>query len=961
MRSHRIYIFSSFLSAFFFALLFTIAAHAADAPAWLQHVAAKEITKKGFLESQTVLDPLSISTIRIQISTDDYTSLINDTGSNIYRLATMTYESPKIPLQTIEQVGIRLRGAAARGSRKKSFKISFEEFGHDDREFYNLSKLNLNSDFQDPHLMRAKTCTDLFRKMGVPAARVGYAKLYINDEFRGLFANSEDLDKAFLNANFKNNDGNLYKCPGGASMQNGAGGYELQTNKDASDFSDILDFISVLNNTPEATFKNEIEKVLNVDEILMYVACNVLLGAWDDYWVLVKNYYFYHDLSNDLFNYIPHDFDGSLGTDWYHGNIAHGNVYNWSPNSGRPMVENLLAVPEYRDRYTHYLMMLCMHPFSLEAMEPELDRTADMIRETLINDPFWGWHTSDFDDAFEHSIPRGNVKYGMKEYIELRRNSALEQLEPVGPFIKELKREPLLVKSTDAVTFSHLVVDQYSVNSVTLVYKVGSAVSEIPMLDNGAGVDESANDFVYSAQIPAISDSGTVQYYVTSTNNNGRTSRYPAENEWESYALNYQPPNLLINELLAQNDAYFKDNYDEYNDWFEIYNPTNELLDLTGMYVSDDLTEPRKWRLGNLSIPANGFLLLWADDDAEQGSNHVGFKLSGSGEQLGLFDRDENENLPIDTLSFGPQLLDISYGRTQDGADEWIFYNKPTPGIGNRDSTTIIGGGGGGGDTPTGDDITDLGGSIRGSNDHLPWTGVDSDGSPDAERIEMLIDNDVNTKYLVGDELSWLEYSIDENALVTGYSITSANDTPDRDPRSWRLQGWDASTNSWVTLHSVSNQPIWEERFQTKTWGFSNTDKWFSKFRLLILAINGNNDGLMQMAELEIFGNLESQVNVEDDDAIVNDYRLEQNYPNPFNPSTRIQFSIPKATHVRLSIYNTLGQRVKTLIDQPINAGVQNFIWNGANEDGVSASNGIYYYRLNSEFGAKTKKMLFLR
>ena len=71
--------------------------------------------------------------------------------------------------------------------------------------------------------MRAKTCTDLFRQMGVPAARVGYAKLYINGEYRGLFANSEEIDKAFLRNYFTNNDGNLYKCPGGASMQNGAG------------------------------------------------------------------------------------------------------------------------------------------------------------------------------------------------------------------------------------------------------------------------------------------------------------------------------------------------------------------------------------------------------------------------------------------------------------------------------------------------------------------------------------------------------------------------------------------------------------------------------------------------------------------------------------------------------------------------------------------------------------------
>ena len=1104
MQSQNRNFYSWSILAILFMLFNNSFSQAADPPAWLEHVAAKEITKKSFIESQIVLDPFSISTIRLEMSASDYNSLITNTGSNTYLLATMTYESPTIPLQTIEQVGVRLRGAVARGSHKKSFKISFRAFGHDDREFYSLRKLNLNCDFQDVHLMRAKTCTDLFRKMGVPAARVGYAKLYINGEYRGLFANSEDIDKPFLKTRFGDDHGDLYKCDG-ATMQNGSHGYQLTTNEETSDNSDILEFIDVLNNTPADQFKEEIEKVLDVDEWLMSLACNVLLGAWDDYWNLAKNFYFYHDVVTDQFKHIPHDFDGSLGTDWYHGDIAYGNVYNWSRKSGRPMVENLLAVPEYRERYTHYLMMLCMYPFSLEVMEPEIDRTADMIRETLINDPYWGWHTSDFDDAFEHSIPRGNVKFGMKEYIRLRRNSALEQLEPVGPFIKELKREPLLVKDTDAVTFSHLVVDQYDVSSVTLVYKAGDSTLEIPMLDDGAGVDEAADDFVYSAQIPAIAETGTVQYYVKSTNSQGRTSRYPAANEWESFVVNYQPPGLMINELLAQNDSYYKDNYGEYNDWFEIYNPTNELVDVTGMYVTDDLTEPGKWRLGNLSIPPNGFLLLWADDDEEQGSNHVGFKLSGAGEQLGLFDRDENENLPIDTLSFGPQLPDVSYGRTQDGADEWIFFNRPTPGIGNRDSTTIIDDGGD--DTPSGEDITDgngtvlaeyddspngeeidklidndentkyltfhsnawveyqhpkavvvngysitsandvpardprnwefqgwdedastwvtlhtvanepewpsrfekktfsfsnsnaysryrldvsavngadimqmaeleiyrkvappstnditdLGGSIRGSNDDLPWTGVDSDGSPDAERIEKLIDNDVNTKYLVGDEQSWLEYSIDENALVTGYSITSANDVPDRDPRSWELQGWDAETNDWVTLHSVSDHPMWEERFQTKMWSFNNDDTWCKKYRLNIFAINGNAQGLMQMAELEIFGELESATNVADHSILAADYRLEQNYPNPFNPSTRIQFSLPRTSHITLTIYNMMGQRVKTLIDQQMTAGAHRLMWDGTDQDGAAVSDAVYFYCLRSELGVRTKKMMLLR
>lgn len=90
-------------------------------------------------------------------------------------------------------------------------------------------------------------------------------------------------------------------------------------------------------------------------------------------------------------------------------------------------------------------------------------------------------------------------------------------------------------------------------------------------------------------------------------------------------------------------------------------------------------------------------------------------------------------------------------------------------------------------------------------------------------------------------------------------------------------------------------------------------------------------------------------------------YNLDQNYPNPFNPTTRIDFSIPQNAHVTLSIYNMLGQRVKTLIDQPVKAGAHNVEWDGTNEFSETVSNGIYFYRLNSDLGVKTMKMMFVK
>ncbi|MBN1466573.1 hypothetical protein JXA02_12505, partial [candidate division KSB1 bacterium] len=139
--------FARFSRFFFLLIAVSPSLLAQNAPAWLQHIGAAEITDAAYIESAKILDPYTISTVRITMDPDDYEFLINNTGNNDYLPADMTYESPTIPLQTIGQVGIRLRGAVARGSRKKSFKISFKAFGQDDRLFFSLGKLNLNCDF----------------------------------------------------------------------------------------------------------------------------------------------------------------------------------------------------------------------------------------------------------------------------------------------------------------------------------------------------------------------------------------------------------------------------------------------------------------------------------------------------------------------------------------------------------------------------------------------------------------------------------------------------------------------------------------------------------------------------------------------------------------------------------------------------------------------------------------------
>jgi hypothetical protein len=90
-------------------------------------------------------------------------------------------------------------------------------------------------------------------------------------------------------------------------------------------------------------------------------------------------------------------------------------------------------------------------------------------------------------------------------------------------------------------------------------------------------------------------------------------------------------------------------------------------------------------------------------------------------------------------------------------------------------------------------------------------------------------------------------------------------------------------------------------------------------------------------------------------------YLLHQNSPNPFNPSTSIAFELPDAEHVSLTVYNILGQKVITLVDEYLGQGSHSVRWDGRDSRGNSASSGIYFYRLQTSEFIDTKRMVLLK
>ncbi len=126
------------------------------------------------------------------------------------------------------------------------------------------------------------------------------------------------------------------------------------------------------------------------------------------------------------------------------------------------------------------------------------------------------------------------------------------------------------------------------------------------------------------------------------------------------------------------------DEYEEYNDWIELYNHTDKPVNIGGLYITDNLEDPLKHQIPfynaeATTIPTGEFILLWADGEVNQGIRHLNFRLDQAGEQIGLVQLVNGEAVFIDSLSYNNQSADISFGRYSDGSADWYAFTQPTP------------------------------------------------------------------------------------------------------------------------------------------------------------------------------------------------------------------------------------------------------------------------------------------
>ncbi|MDG1735617.1 MAG: CotH kinase family protein [Crocinitomicaceae bacterium] len=337
-----------------------------------------------------------------------------------------------------DSVGVRLKGNSSdiHPGNKKAFKIDFNKFKVG-QNYDGLKKLNFSNSFKDPTFMREKLFFDLCREHGVPAPRANYANVKYNGEDWGFYTLIEQIDDQFLDWRIGNDSGNLFKA--GSNFSGGDGeanlvylgldqslyesSYELKSNEETNDWYDLIDFIYFLNSSSDAEFESGLPSRLDLAPFLSSVAFNNLFSNLDTYTLSARNYYLYHNMSTDLWEWIKWDANETFGSYAFGVQTPMTNLPIDFFQGQRPLLERVFENELFMNQYTSEICLLLNTVFNPEYLNPIIDNYKELIQQYVYADNNKMFSNNDFDTNINSNLggPGGTI-YGLKSFIQARYN-----------------------------------------------------------------------------------------------------------------------------------------------------------------------------------------------------------------------------------------------------------------------------------------------------------------------------------------------------------------------------------------------------------------------------------------------------------------------------------------------------------------------------------------------------------
>ena len=388
------------------------------------------IDNEAFLQNE-------VASIYVDLPNDQLQLLLNDSLYTDHEfLASFRYQS-SVFADTIQQVGFRVRGNTSRGAGKKSFSIDFNDF-IPGQKFKGLDNMNLVGNHNDPSQLRAWLSTQILKSAELTVSRNSFVRLYINNEYKGLYLNNEAIDDEFIKDRFLTGfSGNLFKCSWGSDLtylgnnpQAYQETYDLKTNQVLNDYSGLIHFIDVLNNTNSTDFPCAVQQVFDVDRYLKTLVYEILIGHWDGYAGNKNNYYLYQSPSDGKFVFIEYDMDNTFGIDWFNENWSVRNINNWQMGN-RPLIQRLFAVPYFKDQFNLYMNQALNTIFNQDWLQ-QLQIKQALISQAAFEDAYkvldYGFTNSDFTASLTDAFG-AHVTMSISDYLNTRLQSALTQVQ----------------------------------------------------------------------------------------------------------------------------------------------------------------------------------------------------------------------------------------------------------------------------------------------------------------------------------------------------------------------------------------------------------------------------------------------------------------------------------------------------------------------------------------------------
>ena len=313
--------------------------------------------------------------------------------------------------------------------RKRSFNVTLDNV-KGNQDLYGYNSLNLLNSHTDPTFLRSVLYLQAARDY-LPAAKANWVRVVINGESWGLYVNVQQVDKPFLAEWFKTKNGTRWKVPG---SPNGRGGleylgtdvaaykqiYEIKGDDDPKAWAALMELTRVLNQTPPESLEPALTPIMDVDNVLRFLAVEAALVNNDGYWVRASDYNIYLDVKG-RFRLVPHDTNETFparggggfggGRGFGRGGDATLDPLVGLTDASKPLRSKLLAVPALRTRYLAYVREIGDKWLDWNRLQPIVARSQALIAAEVKAD------TKRLDDfeAFEVGVG------GLKEFADSRR------------------------------------------------------------------------------------------------------------------------------------------------------------------------------------------------------------------------------------------------------------------------------------------------------------------------------------------------------------------------------------------------------------------------------------------------------------------------------------------------------------------------------------------------------------